>query len=186
MEILERSRKDGAQMAKKVYELAKELDLTSKEIIEKLNQMGVSVTSHMSALDDDIVAKIQNAKGMKDGETTIVKVQPKSVKKNVEDTPRVVVQAAAVTPVTSAKSSDKEDYKADKSMKTVKTDKISKPDDSAVTIEKLQEEAPKRRVFRVNIDAEKGKETVEIPKEMMGAKEKKSEKQTPRSEEHHV
>ena len=76
MEILERSRKDGAQMAKKVYELAKELDLTSKEIIEKLNQMGVSVTSHMSALDDDIVAKIQNAKGMKDGETTIVKVQP--------------------------------------------------------------------------------------------------------------
>lgn len=183
MEILERSRKDGAQMAKKVYELAKELDLTSKEIIEKLNQMGVSVTSHMSALDDDIVAKIQNAKGMKDGETTIVKVQPKSVKKNVEDTPRVVVQAAAVTPVTSAKSSDKEDHKADKSMKTVKTDKISKPDDSAVTIEKLQEEAPKRRVFRVNIDAEKGKETVEIPKEMMGAKEKKSEKQTPPPQE---
>ena len=68
-------------------------------------------------------------------------------------------------------------------MKTVKTDKISKPDDSVVTIEKLQEEAPKRRVFRVNIDAEKGKETVEIPKEMMGAKEKKSEKQTPPPQE---
>jgi translation initiation factor IF-2 len=40
-------------MAKKrVHELAKELDIESKEIIGKLNEMGVAVKSHMSTLED--------------------------------------------------------------------------------------------------------------------------------------
>lgn len=166
-------------MAKKVHELARELGLTSKELIEKLNQMGVSVTSHMSALDDDVVAKVQGDKGMKDGETTIVKVQPKSAKKNVEDTPRVVVQAATVTTAASSKTSDKEEHKTDRAVKSVKTDRLSKEDEATEVVEKTKEdETPKRRVFRVNIDAEKGKETVEIPKEMMQEKEQKTENKT--------
>lgn len=86
-------------MAKKVYELAKELDLKSKELMDKLNQIGVSVSSHMSTLTDEDINNLK--KSIKDGrdvETTIVTVKPKGPKKNVEDSPRVVVQAAAVAP----------------------------------------------------------------------------------------
>jgi len=44
---------------KRVYELAKELNIENKEIIKKLDMMGVSVKSHMSTLEDDDVEKIK-------------------------------------------------------------------------------------------------------------------------------
>ena len=43
----------------KMYELAKELNLTSKEILEKANELGIEVKSHMSAIDDSDADKIR-------------------------------------------------------------------------------------------------------------------------------
>ena len=43
----------------KVHELARELGLTSKELIERLEAMKVSVRNHMSTLDPDIVARVR-------------------------------------------------------------------------------------------------------------------------------
>jgi translation initiation factor IF-2 len=45
----------------KVHELARELGLTSKELIERLEAMKVSVRNHMSTLDPDIVARVRKA-----------------------------------------------------------------------------------------------------------------------------
>lgn len=46
-------------MAKKrVHELAKELNIESKEIINKLNDMGVAVKSHMSTLEDSDIGRL--------------------------------------------------------------------------------------------------------------------------------
>jgi translation initiation factor IF-2 len=46
-------------MAKKrVHELAKELNIESKEIINKLNDMGVAVKSHMSTLEDSDIGQL--------------------------------------------------------------------------------------------------------------------------------
>ena len=56
-------------MAKKVHELAKEMNLSSKELLEKAHQLGVNVTSHMSVLSDADIDKIKGAKK----ETKIVK-----------------------------------------------------------------------------------------------------------------
>lgn len=43
-------------MAKtRVYELAKRLKITTRELIDELEELGVSVKSHMSVLDDEIV-----------------------------------------------------------------------------------------------------------------------------------
>ena len=36
----------------KIHEIAKELGLTSKQIIEKANSLGIDVASHMSSIDD--------------------------------------------------------------------------------------------------------------------------------------
>ena len=44
----------------KIHEIAKEVGLTSKEIIERANSLGISVSSHLSALDD------KQAKAIKD------------------------------------------------------------------------------------------------------------------------
>lgn len=45
----------------KVYELAKELNLTNEEIIEKLQEIGSDVKHHMSVLDDNIIQKIKDS-----------------------------------------------------------------------------------------------------------------------------
>ena len=41
-------------MAKiKIHEIAKEMGLTSKEIIEKANELGINVKSHLSAIEEN-------------------------------------------------------------------------------------------------------------------------------------
>lgn len=49
-------------MAKmRVYELAKELGLESKQLIAFLSRLGIQVKNHMSALEDEEVAKVRAA-----------------------------------------------------------------------------------------------------------------------------
>ncbi len=43
----------------KVYELAKEMNLTNTEMIEKLNKVGISVKSHLATLEESDVAKVK-------------------------------------------------------------------------------------------------------------------------------
>lgn len=43
----------------RVYELARELGVDSKEIISDLNDMGIVVKNHMASLEDDVAAKIR-------------------------------------------------------------------------------------------------------------------------------
>jgi translation initiation factor IF-2 len=47
----------------KVHELARELGLTSKELIDRLEAMKVSVRNHMSVLDDGTVARLRRTAG---------------------------------------------------------------------------------------------------------------------------
>ncbi len=42
---------------RRIHEISKELKIESKEIIKRLNQMGISVKSHMSTLEDDEVER---------------------------------------------------------------------------------------------------------------------------------
>lgn len=56
---------------KRVHELAKEFNIESRDVIIRLNQMGVVVKSHMSTIDDNDVAELrkQFAPGPAQGET---------------------------------------------------------------------------------------------------------------------
>lgn len=45
---------------KRVHELAKELNIESKEILQQLHQMGINVKSHMSTLEDEEIERIKN------------------------------------------------------------------------------------------------------------------------------
>ncbi|MBR5315903.1 MAG: translation initiation factor IF-2 N-terminal domain-containing protein, partial [Firmicutes bacterium] len=79
-------------MAKKVHELAKEMNLTSKEVLAKAHDLGITVKSHMSVLSDTDIDKIKgDHKDTK--ETKIVKAEPKK-KETAHEEPRVTVKAA--------------------------------------------------------------------------------------------
>jgi hypothetical protein len=45
-------------MSKRVYEIAQELDLSTKEVIGRLNEAGVEVKSHFAAVEDSIYERV--------------------------------------------------------------------------------------------------------------------------------
>ena len=49
-------------MAMKVHELAKEMNLNSKDILERAEKLGISVKSHMSVLSDSDIEKIKEGR----------------------------------------------------------------------------------------------------------------------------
>ena len=49
-------------MAMKVHELAKEMNLNSKDILERAEKLGISVKSHMSVLSDSDIEKIKDGR----------------------------------------------------------------------------------------------------------------------------
>ena len=60
----------------RVFELAKQLGVPSKDLMKDLKGLGVSVSTHMAVLEDDTVAKIlakSSAKAKKQPEATPVK-----------------------------------------------------------------------------------------------------------------
>ena len=45
----------------KIYEIAKKLDLTSKEVLEMAQKLNMDVKSHMSGVDEEEAKKIENS-----------------------------------------------------------------------------------------------------------------------------
>ena len=68
----------------KIHEIAKEIGLTSKEIIEKANELGIEAKSHMSGVDEQEAEKIKKAfsKDSKKEENKKVAEKVKEEKKN--------------------------------------------------------------------------------------------------------
>jgi translation initiation factor IF-2 len=71
----------------KVHELAKELGYASKDMVEKLNEMGYSVKSHLSTLEDDEVKSIKS-KLSKGSASTSVKKAEKAEKPKKKEEPK--------------------------------------------------------------------------------------------------
>jgi len=81
----------------KVYELAKELNMSSKDMLDKINSMGIDAKSHMSVLSEMDVLVVRNTilHARDNAETKIVKVAPKKTDtKPVKEEVKVVVKAA--------------------------------------------------------------------------------------------
>ena len=78
----------------KLYELAKDLDLTSKELLEKAVEMGIAVKSHLSSLEDEDVEKLKKSlnKKVTPKKAEKAKSEKKEVKQNKseKDTPVII------------------------------------------------------------------------------------------------
>lgn len=84
-------------MAQKVHELAKELNMASKELLERIHGMGIEAKSHMSVLSDMDVLSIKNRIKNSTGhaETKIVKVAAKKTESKDDGEVRVQIKPAA-------------------------------------------------------------------------------------------
>ncbi|MCP4345911.1 MAG: translation initiation factor IF-2 [Desulfobacterales bacterium] len=100
-------------MAKiRVYELARELNMKNKALLEKLSEMHIAVRSHMSSLDDDVVDRIKaNLLGKDAVEEKRVKptvIRRRSNKKPVHPEPENEIPVSAEQEIKPEKS-DKPD-----------------------------------------------------------------------------
>ena len=77
----------------KIHEIAKEVGLTSKEIIKIANELGINVSSHLSAVDDEQASKIRNNLNNKES-------------KKVEETPNVKKAKKETTTSQTSKKSE--------------------------------------------------------------------------------
>ena len=69
----------------KIHEIAKELGLTSKQIIEKANSLGIDVSSHMSSVDEEQAKRIKDSlSGKSNGAAKTLK-NDKTEKKSGKD-----------------------------------------------------------------------------------------------------
>jgi translation initiation factor IF-2 len=91
-------------MAKtRVYELARDLNLTNKILLSKLSDLDISVKSHMSSLDDEAVAKVKTVIFGKKEETveetrikpTVIRRRRKKVKVEVAPEPTAAPDGVA-------------------------------------------------------------------------------------------
>ena len=74
----------------RVYEIAKELNVASKEIIEKAKELGISYNSHMSTMEASEISKIKGAWNSKPA----AKPAPKAPKQEAKPAPKQEVKKA--------------------------------------------------------------------------------------------
>ena len=121
-------------MAKvRVYELAKELNMESKALVEKLQANGIDIKNYMSTLDEVSVAK---ARDILSGVTSEV-IEEKRIKPTVIRRRKKTVKVEAEKPV--LKPVEKKEEKEVKPEETKKLSRESKKAPETVT-EKVQEE----------------------------------------------
>ncbi len=97
----------------RVYELAKTLEISNKELLVKLKEIGIEAKSHTSGLDEDAVNLALEKLGKKNDEPKAeVKVESKP---EVKAEPKVEVKAETkVEPKPEPKNEPKQEVKADK------------------------------------------------------------------------
>jgi len=92
----------------KIHEIAKELDLTSKEIIKRAEELKIDVKSHMSSVEEELAKKIKESFKTKKKEENKTTVQEKKEKKAKQDTPVIIRREVIVSEEEIAKREEEE------------------------------------------------------------------------------
>lgn len=154
----------------RVYELARDLNLTNKILLEKLGEMDIAVKSHMSSLDEETIARIKSQLFGKKEETvvetrvkpTVIRRRKKAVK--VEAPPEIEPEAEAAPEAAQPEEKAREPEPTEEAAPGI----AAEEQPAEPTVEETQEAAPKEEV------AEEEKQPEVKPKKV-GKKAKKKE-----------
>jgi len=137
-------------MAKKVYELAKEIGIGAIDLVEKLKDMGFDVRNHMVSLDDETVSKAMTELAPKtEAAPKKKKVTKKKASKKKVAKKKVIKKTAASK---DDAASDEDEAKKDEPKKVIVKKKT-------VTRKKVAKKEEEKELFKE--DAPKGLQVVE-------------------------
>ena len=159
-------------MAKmRVYELARDLNLTNKILLSKLSDMDISVKSHMSSLDDDAVARIKAVIfGKKEDTVEETRIKPTVIRRRRK---RVKVEVAPEPAAKTKNTKTAEKVEAQTPEAAAKEEAAEIAEETAAVQELPAEETP-----TVEDSAKKAEPAAEAekPVELKGKKPKKPAK----------
>src|SRR5262249_56851346 len=83
----------------RVYEMAKDVGLSNKDLVDKIRGLGIEVKNHMSALEPDDVARVRRALEKERQENTVVeRIQPTVIRRRSKGGHGEEVAAAPARP----------------------------------------------------------------------------------------
>ena len=163
-------------MSVRIYELAKKLNMTNKEILEKLESLNISVKSHMSSLEDEQAQWVEQQLRTSSGtQTPPVRVEETRVHSTVIRRRRRAKEGAeeeveAKAPMAEKEPSQKTDRKKEAASLKEKAEPTEKAEAASLAAqETLAEEMP---LETLKEDAEKKTKTVSKTKEDVKLKKK--------------
>lgn len=92
----------------KIHEIAKEINLTSKEIIKRAEELKIDVKNHMSSIEEELAKKIKESFKTNKKEENKTVVQEKKEKKSKQDTPVIIRREVIVSEEELAKQEEEE------------------------------------------------------------------------------
>ena len=170
----------------KLYDLAKELNLASKELLKIAGEMGIKVKSHLSSLEDDQIEKIRNRFKTKNNETSKKekKTNPNKTTSDQKNTP-VIIRREVIIEEEKKETTKKKEQKPNKNPFVQRNDKKdynivyrNKPE-KPLTVSELfglnkKKEEPKKEPEKVQ-EKEIVKEVGIVKKEIVKEEIKKQE-----------
>jgi translation initiation factor IF-2 len=94
---------EGSIQRQRVYEVAKDMGLANKDLVDKIRALGIEVKNHMSALEPEDVNRVKRALEKERMENTVVeRIQPTVIRRRNKNGPGPV-EVKATAPVPAAK-----------------------------------------------------------------------------------
>ena len=107
----------------KLYDLAKELNLTSKELLKIAGEMGIEVKSHLSSLEDEQVEKIKNKFSAKDNLIKKEKKTSPNKTSNEQKSTPVIIRREVIIEEEKKENVKKDEHKQNKNPFVQRNDK---------------------------------------------------------------
>ena len=162
----------------KIHELAKKLNLNSKDLLEKANSLGIDAKSHLSSITEEEANKLEKAMGKKMEKSNEVKNEKK--KEMVSDQPVIIRREVIINDQEEKKNESKKKDNRKNDIGFV--EKNRNKDYNIVYREKTKKPMSVAEFFGI---PQKGKDTdkKEEKQKTENLEEKKAEKQSPAVEE---
>ena len=177
-------------MGKKIHEIAKEVGLTSKEVLKIANDLGIEVKSHLSAVDDNDAKKIKDSiTGKQDlGKKEASNQNAKQVKKDTtssnakkNETPVIIRREVIISEEEEKKAQDEAKAHEHNKKDVGFVERRNKNDYNIVYRNKQTKPLTVSELFGLKPKEEPKKEVVEEKKEIV--KEQEEVKEEPKVEE---
>ena len=171
----------------KIYDLAKELNLASKELLQKVKEMGIEAKSHLSSVSDEDVEKIRKSISQKivnndNKKKENINVATKS-KKDEKETPVIIRREVIIEEDNKKEVTKKQDTKQNKNPFVQRKDK---KDFNLVYRNRPEKPLTVSELFGLNKENKKEEPKKEVVKETNETKEikevKKVEPETKKEE----